>query len=309
MFLIISYSEDPHALLVQEELARRGAVCRVLDPRNLGCGATLSARLGTEDSLLWQVAPDEGIRLDDAECIWVRRTTISDEMVGGVAREHALFVRREWQEQLFGSLSGLSVPLVDDPIRQVLCPKPLQLKRATEVGLRVPETLVTNDEHELRAFAGGAGVELIHKTLGANDILLFTRVLSDEDMSKLDTLAPAPVIFQHRVMGAREVRAVVLADRVLAAAFAPEPSMVDGRRDLDVPYEPLSLPTDVEEKLCTLVSRLGLSMAVLDIRLDPDDQPVFLELNPQGQFLYLEILTGMPLVEAVADHLQRYARR
>ena len=30
---------------------------------------------------------------------------------------------------------------------------------------------------------------------------------------------------------------------------------------------------------------------------------VFLELNPQGQFLYIEILTGLPISEALVQFL------
>jgi hypothetical protein len=35
------------------------------------------------------------------------------------------------------------------------------------------------------------------------------------------------------------------------------------------------------------------------------DQLHFLELNPQGQFLYIEVLTGLPISKAVAKLLTR----
>ncbi|MFE6052518.1 hypothetical protein ACFQ6N_17330 [Kitasatospora sp. NPDC056446] len=41
----------------------------------------------------------------------------------------------------------------------------------------------------------------------------------------------------------------------------------------------------------------------MDLKLTPEGQPVWLEVNPQGQFLFLEPLTGMPLTEHFADFL------
>jgi hypothetical protein len=46
-------------------------------------------------------------------------------------------------------------------------------------------------------------------------------------------------------------------------------------------------------------------MGIVDMKLAPDGEPVWLEVNPQGQFLFLEGLCGMPLTEIFADFLIR----
>ena len=51
------------------------------------------------------------------------------------------------------------------------------------------------------------------------------------------------------------------------------------------------------------MKELGLPFGTIDMKLTDDGEHIFLELNPQGQFLYIEILTGLPIASAVADFL------
>ncbi|WP_439400499.1 hypothetical protein ACRQ5Q_44180 (plasmid) [Bradyrhizobium sp. PMVTL-01] len=45
---------------------------------------------------------------------------------------------------------------------------------------------------------------------------------------------------------------------------------------------------------------LGLVMGIFDVKLTDDDEPVFLEVNPQGQFLFVEALCDLPLADIFA---------
>jgi biotin carboxylase len=51
------------------------------------------------------------------------------------------------------------------------------------------------------------------------------------------------------------------------------------------------------------MNELGLVFGTVDLRVTDDNEYVFLEVNPQGQFLYVEILTGMPITAALAEFL------
>ena len=52
-----------------------------------------------------------------------------------------------------------------------------------------------------------------------------------------------------------------------------------------------------------LVRRLGLAYGAIDLVLTPDGRYVFLEINPNGQYLWIEQLTGLPISEAIAEWL------
>jgi hypothetical protein len=57
------------------------------------------------------------------------------------------------------------------------------------------------------------------------------------------------------------------------------------------------------QRLLSVLAALDLRMGIFDLKLTDDDEPVWLELNPQGQFLFLEGLAEMPLSNAFADFL------
>ncbi len=49
-----------------------------------------------------------------------------------------------------------------------------------------------------------------------------------------------------------------------------------------------------------MMRRLGLAYCSADFRLLPDGGVVFLDLNPGGQYLFVEIRAGLPVSAALA---------
>lgn len=67
--------------------------------------------------------------------------------------------------------------------------------------------------------------------------------------------------------------------------------------------EPCELPDQVVSGIHRLMSRLGLVYGALDFRVRPDGEHVFLEINPAGQWLFIEDQTRQPISQAVAKQL------
>ena len=82
----------------------------------------------------------------------------------------------------------------------------------------------------------------------------------------------------------------------------------DGLRMLQ-DWRPYQLPSDVEEKILCLMDYFSLNYGAIDIILTPDDQHVFLELNPSGEFFWLERTPGLPISDAIADLLLGHSPR
>jgi len=100
----------------------------------------------------------------------------------------------------------------------------------------------------------------------------------------------------------------VVGDRVFSAAIesqATDRTRVDWRRydHRNTPVTAIELPSDLVRRLQTLVDRLQLSFAAIDLILTPEGEFVFVEVNPNGQYLWIEEATGLPISDAVADHL------
>jgi hypothetical protein len=58
--------------------------------------------------------------------------------------------------------------------------------------------------------------------------------------------------------------------------------------------EAIDLPADVRRRIRKLMSRLGLVYGAIDLRLTSDGQHVFLEINPAGQWLFVETRLSSP---------------
>jgi len=64
-----------------------------------------------------------------------------------------------------------------------------------------------------------------------------------------------------------------------------------------------TLPIETERKLLDLVRELGLQYAAIDLIEDENGVLHFLEVNPSGQFLFVEIDTGQQISRAIAELL------
>jgi glutathione synthase/RimK-type ligase-like ATP-grasp enzyme len=112
----------------------------------------------------------------------------------------------------------------------------------------------------------------------------------------------APVIFQRYIEAEADIRVTVIGDELFAAAAdvrcAGYPT--DVRLNLDAAYVPHQLPESIGAQLRRMVNELGLRYGAIDLRLTPDGRYVFLEINPAGQFLYIEQATGQKIAAALA---------
>ena len=121
------------------------------------------------------------------------------------------------------------------------------------------------------------------------------------------------MIFQAYVPKRVELRITVVGQQVFAAEIHSQHThhtRHDWRRyDLDeTPHFPHALPPDVAQRCLRLVQALGLCYGAIDMVLTPDDRYVFLEINPNGQYLWIEQLTGLPITDALCDLLMAGAQ-
>ena len=124
----------------------------------------------------------------------------------------------------------------------------------------------------------------------------------------LTGLALAPVTFQEKVEKVSDIRVTVVGDDVFAAEILSqgrESSKVDWRAtdDPNLEHRVHELPSALVSRCRRLVSHLGLNFGALDLALKPDGTYVFFEINPNGEWLWLEDQLGFPLSERIATWL------
>jgi glutathione synthase/RimK-type ligase-like ATP-grasp enzyme len=153
------------------------------------------------------------------------------------------------------------------------------------------------------------GVELRGEDGKKLNIALYTRLLRTEEvLAGIDQVANCPFTLQDYIEKDFELRITVVGEKVFACRMDTQKSSKskeDFRRyDLDnTPHTAFTLPLDIEDRCRLLTRRLGLYFGAIDMIVDPKGSYHFLELNPNGQWLWTEDLAGLPISFAVADLL------
>jgi glutathione synthase/RimK-type ligase-like ATP-grasp enzyme len=305
MILILANREDVHARHITKLLERRGR--RVVSSSRLDFGQRAFVTLHA-DAKGGAISLQDGttINSDEVSAVWHRRP-------GGVRADPAIrdeldraFVELEWRHALDALFTAAFRRNVSPPLNQRAATKPMQLALAAQVGLRVPETLITSDPDRAAAFVAEHQGAIVHKALAAPPHrFLDTRAWDADAARHLDDLALCPTILQELIVGPADIRATVIGKEVFSACVetARGRAGVDSRLDPDAPCTRYALPRDVELALLRLMDELGLVFGTIDLKLANNGEHVFLEVNPQGQFLYIEILTGLPISNALAEFL------
>ena len=311
--LIVSHTNDMHALDVLRRLEQQGADVVLFDTGRLPRETLLSITHGAAG---WGAnARFDGRDFDfsSVRSVWWRRPQPFqlDPSVSNEEDRH--FVHGETHAAVSALWSLLDAQWVNDPDRdEAASRKGWQLRLAREAGLRIPETLLTNNPDAARAFvAGQGGRPVIYKAFSATESTWReTRVLRPEEAVLLDSVKLAPVIFQEHVPAIYDVRVTVVGDQVFAAAIhSQQTSYVhDFRIDMDnARIEAIEMPAEIVAGLLRLMARLGLVYGAADFRLTPDGEWVFLEVNPAGQWLFVEQATHQPIAAALAAKLMELA--
>jgi len=68
------------------------------------------------------------------------------------------------------------------------------------------------------------------------------------------------------------------------------------------------LPREIAESCKSLTKSFGLNFSAIDMVFTPNDEYVFLELNPQGRWLWLEKLTGIGVTSSLAKKLYNLSK-
>jgi len=308
VILVLSHLGDNHAASVLPHLARVGAEVRLLDLARFPTRQRLvsSQKTGSEPTLVIRDEDEGEIRLTACNVVWWRRPR-SPRLHSEVEEpSHRQFAAAECAEALAGLWPILKARWVNSPQCDLLASRKLwQLAIARQVGLEIPETTVTNDPEVAREQIDRLHpAPTVYKAFTATpDTWRETRLLKEDELALLDNVKYAPVIFQEYIPAAYDLRITMVGDKIFPAAIHSQETsyQVDYRMDLDTArIEPVELPELLRTRLAALMRRMGLHYGAVDMRRTPEGRYVFLEINPAGQWLFVEERTGQRIGEAVA---------
>jgi glutathione synthase/RimK-type ligase-like ATP-grasp enzyme len=231
------------------------------------------------------------------------------------------YVEAEMTEVLQGIYALLHKAVwINDPFTtRVAHRKMRQLQVASDLGLRVPASIITNDGVAVFEFAEAVGWNLLIKSLGAISVTnnlgeeslqygIFSRkVTKDELLAVSHTISNMPTLFQEYIDKDYELRVVCVGDRVFPCRIFSQ-ELEAAREDYrfvtsSLSHEICDLPDDLNKKLLRYLHTFGLSFGCFDLAMSKSGEHVFFECNPNGQWLWIENMTGVLISKAIADLL------
>lgn len=304
MLFILTNSQDATASFLTPALAKAGIPFQRLDTDLLLPRIELSYRVGQPTIKIdahWYQPADIGH-------IWYRRPEeLRDSRFDN--SPESKYARSEWTEFLECFFAHVpAVKWINHPSSNAAASRKLeQLTTATRLGLKVPDTLATQDPEEFKAFYRRHDGMVVVKPLANGyierptddkDSLIYTNPVLEKHLENLGDLAACPTLFQQRVDKRNDVRITVVDSEIhaveLLAGDKPGEQRCDIRRNnmTDVSYRAITLPAEVEAGLRKLMAHYKLRFGAIDMALANTGEWFFFEVNPNGQWAWLDMTAG-----------------
>lgn len=180
-----------------------------------------------------------------------------------------------------------------------------QYKTAIEIGLSMPNYFITNNKKDLHKKRKG----IITKGISDNIACEYENNLFVQRVQRINELKEIedrffPSFFQDEIKKAYEIRSYFLEGKLYTIAYHSNNVAIDGRDSYnDSNYYPYTLPSEIKDKLKTLMSKLNLKSGSIDMIKSKNNIYYFLEVNPNGQYDWVSQFGGYHLHKKIAQYL------
>jgi len=194
-----------------------------------------------------------------------------------------------------------------------------QLRLAHDLGFNIPETVVTTSGENAVEMFNRQGGSLVSKALSSplvsntgQDEFVFSVHLEEPPSEEDESLEVCPTIFQEALLPKTDYRATVVGDTVFSVRIEAEDGEeipVDWRTEKDsVRFVEKELPPEIEDLCREYVDEAGLLFGAIDL-VKVGEEFVFLEINPNGEWGWLQKPWGVPIAENLTEMLIEHDKK
>ena len=317
MLLILSDQFDPHADRVEEKLKLKSIKSFRL---NLDV-ASLKETKVTFKNNTWAIKKQHNgqeICINEVSVVWCRRPFVQLNLDEEDDKSIDFKIwKGEWNRTLIGIYSSLRDKRWLNPLQNTYRGenKFYQMEIASDLGFKMPKTMVSNDRQELIKFSENfehVTFKMLEQCIYKNEQGvaqgIYATKISPEELYNFGSHEENPIVIQEYINKDYEVRYTVVGDTHLVCKIDSQKSITakDDWRRYDIPntpHHPISAPEEIRVKVSALMEKLGISYGALDFIITPSGDWIFLEINCMGQWLWIEDLTGLDISGAIANWL------
>ncbi len=243
--------------------------------------------------------------------VWFRRTQLP--MIKELSLNEKIYILNETDSLIKNLFSIIDAKWVSDPFSVYQAEnKLLQLKIAKQLGFEIPSTVITTSKEQLKSFYKEQEGRIIIKPISQTRIdnnespsFIFTNRITQKQINALEDFDLTPCIYQKEIEKEYEIRVTVVGNNVFAASVDSqndEETKVDWRKKKLI-FKTIEIPKRVENLCIEIVKSLNLSFGAIDLIKDKYGNYIFLEINPNGQWAWVETQTGLDISGAIIKEL------
>lgn len=311
--LAITRDIDTHVQAVEKYLDEP---ILIYDPMSLSGKNSIAYRFDNHDI---EILLGNEVRLDQIDSIWFRKPSYPEVQDFPVIDLYKRFAFEAYLYTAKTLYDLLNKKFWVSDFRNIMRAgnKMLQVQIAHDLNFLVPPMVLTSSSEEAKRFHEIYG-NIVTKPVRFEPIqdgdqlkgFFATRIGKDMviDFSGLEL---APAIFQQEVQDKLDIRVTVIGSEVFACEILPildSANNVDWRVGIpndELHYKEHFLPESVKIQCLKLVQKFGLQFGAVDLVLDSYGTYWFLEINPNGQWFFVEKSTGQELAKSMANLLKK----
>lgn len=313
--LVITNKTDLTSDLIVSRLKKRNISFYRLNTEELFKSCFLTLDFGQDSFFIFDSALNRKIDLREFSAVYFRRPKLPQVDIDVLSQEENLFLRKETYyvlEGVYKLLRGLYWVSPIHAIREAEN-KIYQLSLARRIGFIVPNSIITNIYEDAIDFYNKNDADCIIKPIktglvesSEKSMVLFTSKLKKKpERGQVESI---PVFLQNNVNKMCDVRVTMVGEKAFAVSIdsqSDEISSIDWRRaDFPLKHTRIELPDEIVEKSITLLRTLNLKFGALDFILDANGNFIFLEINPNGQWAWIEKEVGYEISNEIVNLLE-----
>lgn len=312
IILLVTSKHDLAADLIFLELKRRNVSFLRLNSEEFPVKILMSWAPFAEKEI---IINEQSFSLNGIKSVWFRKAEAPNLPVDIISQGSRDYLLNNVNRFLTGFWEDTNWLWINKPSKiQAGENKLYQLSIAKQLELPIPKTVITNNPKTVREFIEAHG-NVIVKSIAPPVVEaensrwgLFTHAVTLQDVSDDMSVRISPCIFQERINRKSDLRITVVGEKVFAAEIIVDDRERDNPdwRSIDpqyLKYKPFKLPAKLSNYCINFLSELGLSFGAFDFILTDNGDIVFIEVNPSGQWGWIEHETGLPITKELANLL------
>ena len=249
---------------------------------------------------------------DRLASVYFRRPTFLREASQVGRRPEEQFLRAQWGAFQRNLMVFDTARWVNHPTQTYEAEhKMIQLRTAHEVGFDIPLTSCLNSErflgHQVSdSLVAIKGLDTVLVRTDTTEVFGYTNLMFRDELEEAE-LRGAPLVAQQALTDKLDLRVTVVEDEWWCASVTEGGSGIAGDwrlKQSNVVFSEFALPHEVGVRCVELTRRLGLSFSAIDLALS-DDRFFFLEVNPTGEWAWLQEEAQFPIACKLAELLRR----